>query len=168
MLKSTISLILACLALLSIVAAQAQCGPGAGSCTEGNCCSAAGFCGNTSVYCSTGCQVGFGLCDSPSSSGAISPPATTLSPIGPTVSTTETILPSTTIVTATTTIATVTTTTITTTTTTTSSETSTGTSPKGTYQLQPTGKPSGASAQDKGVKSTVALVVVFIAGLFMI
>ncbi|KAF9315201.1 hypothetical protein BG003_003386 [Podila horticola] len=86
------SLVLACLALLSIV--QAQCGPGAGSCTDGNCCSS-----NTTT-------------------------STTVSP--------------------------------------------TSSSTKGTYQLQPTGKPSGASAQDKGVKSTVALVVVFIAGLFMI
>ncbi|KAG0020017.1 hypothetical protein BGZ81_009517 [Podila clonocystis] len=125
---------------------------------------AKGFCGNSPEHCGAGCQVGFGSCNSPSSSGAVSATSSVFSPIGPTLTSTDLTLSPT----ATTVVATTLTTTITTETTTSTIASSTSSSTKGTYQLQPTGKPSGASAQDKGVKSTVALVVVFIAGLFMI
>ncbi|KAF9331477.1 hypothetical protein BG006_005676 [Podila minutissima] len=125
-------------------------------------CQCTGFCGNTPVHCGAGCQVGFGSCNSPSSSDVVSP---TSSPTGYTLTMTDSALPPTA-----TTIVTTATLTITTTTEATTSNTvrPISSSTKGTFQLQPTGKPSGASAQDKGVKSTVALVVVFIAGLFMI
>ncbi|KAG0336950.1 hypothetical protein BG004_007845 [Podila humilis] len=160
--KSTFfSLILACLALLSIVAAQAQCGPNAGSCADGNCCSSSGFCGNTPSHCGSGCQVGFGNCES-------SPSATTASSSSATDNTASTSATTFTESTPTTTTALPTTTASTTTTSSTTTESRTSTSAKGTFQLQPTGKPSGASAQEKGVKSTLALVIVFIAGLFMV
>ncbi|KAH3905036.1 hypothetical protein HBH56_226490 [Parastagonospora nodorum] len=34
----------------------------------GNCCSAYGWCGSTAAFCATGCQAGFGKCDTPSPS----------------------------------------------------------------------------------------------------
>ncbi|KAI6367535.1 hypothetical protein MCOR25_004899 [Pyricularia grisea] len=42
----------------------------------GTCCSQYGYCGSLSGYCGTGCQAGFGSCDSSSpSSSAVNPPA---------------------------------------------------------------------------------------------
>lgn len=38
----------------------------------GNCCSAAGWCGSTADYCSTGCQSGFGNCGDNANSGSSS------------------------------------------------------------------------------------------------
>ncbi|OHE98733.1 chitin binding protein [Colletotrichum orchidophilum] len=45
----------------------------------GNCCSPYGYCGSTSAFCGTGCQTGYGTCNSPSGSGtsAASGPAAT-------------------------------------------------------------------------------------------
>ncbi|KAL2891406.1 Endochitinase 1 [Ceratocystis lukuohia] len=40
------------------------------TCTNNNCCSRSGWCGATSDYCGTGCQTGFGLCDSDATSPA--------------------------------------------------------------------------------------------------
>ncbi|KAF9282869.1 hypothetical protein BGZ88_010805 [Linnemannia elongata] len=163
-----IAIVLCCLSVLSIVAAQAQCGPGVGSCSDGNCCSSAGFCGPGEVYCGAGCQVGFGapcLGGGQSSSSPASTPTlpTTDSTFSPSVpATTPSVQP-------TTTIPTVPATTTTTTTTTTDAATTTlatSTSARGTFQLQPTGKPSSGSSA--GVESRLALVIVFLAGLLMI
>ncbi|KAF9142413.1 hypothetical protein BG015_000910 [Linnemannia schmuckeri] len=162
-----IAIILCCLGLLSLVAAQAQCGPGLGSCTDGNCCSQAGFCGAGELYCGAGCQAGFGApCvgggQSPSLPTTSVPPTTdptvppTLSPTTPTVepTTLTTLLPTTTTATTLTTTDAATTT------------SASSTSARGTFQLQPTGKPSSGSSA--GVDSRLALVIVFLAGLFMI
>ncbi|KAF9160082.1 hypothetical protein BGX20_002674 [Mortierella sp. AD010] len=142
------------------------------------------YCGYTFRYCGEGCQPLYGQCngDSPSASVSASPTITvsmvsvTLnspSPQSPTISVTA-ITAVTPTVTATT-ITTLTTTNTTTTTTTTTNPTTipttnpTTTSLQTTFQFQPTGKPSGAvSSQEKVVKSTVALVVVFFAGLMMV
>jgi len=42
-----------------------ECGPGYGKCSDGKCCSAYGYCGFTDEHCyvSSGCQVGFGICN---------------------------------------------------------------------------------------------------------
>ncbi|KKF94643.1 Endochitinase 1 [Ceratocystis platani] len=48
-----------------------SCGSKTGfTCTGNNCCSQSGWCGATSDYCGTGCQTGFGLCDSDATSPA--------------------------------------------------------------------------------------------------
>ncbi|KAF9421921.1 hypothetical protein BGZ94_008717 [Podila epigama] len=163
------ALILAFLASLTLTVAQAQCGPNVGSCTDGNCCSSSGFCGMTPSHCGTGCQVGFGSCgDAGSSSSAVVLPSSGIvTPTGSIVTSDSTVLPtptSTDIVTPSPTGVTATTTTTTTTTT----ESRTSTSARGTYQLQPTGKPNNSAPQDKGVRSTLALVVVLLAGFLMI
>ncbi|KAF9085909.1 hypothetical protein BGX29_001005 [Mortierella sp. GBA35] len=164
-----ISVIVCCLGLLSIVAAQAQCGPGLGSCTGTHCCSVNGFCGDGLAYCGSGCQTGFGApcgevpvpsspSTGPTATTDLPPSSSTGLPITPTTLTTTTdLLPTTTIV--------PTTTSTTTTDATTASASST--SSRATFQIQPTGKPSSGSAftQDK---SRLALVIVFLAGLFMI
>ncbi|KAF9570716.1 hypothetical protein EC968_001446 [Mortierella alpina] len=163
--KSTlISLLLACFALLSLVAAQ--CGPGAGSCPEGNCCSRDGFCGNSELHCGPGCQVGFGACAGSGSSSTVVDPSATTAPYTPSASTSsEAVLPTVSSSSIMTSVVAITTTT----TATPSSTPSSSPSTKGTFQLQPTGRPSGATpSQDNGVRSTVALVVVFIAGMMMV
>lgn len=44
------------------------------SCTNGLCCSSAGYCGSTDAYCGYGCQGGYGYCDSiPTTSPALKP-----------------------------------------------------------------------------------------------
>ncbi|KAF9125250.1 hypothetical protein BGW39_007537 [Mortierella sp. 14UC] len=166
-----IAIILCCLGLLSIVAAQAQCGPGVGLCSAGNCCSSAGFCGTGESYCGTGCQSGFGA---PCGGGVVppvTPTATTPAvspPIVPTVPATTTVSPTAPIVPtvpATTTTTTTTTTGVAVTTTSAASSTSS----QATFQFQPTGNPSSGSIQNKsGVESRLALVIVFLAGLLMI
>ncbi|GJJ68921.1 hypothetical protein EMPS_01267 [Entomortierella parvispora] len=152
--------ILTCFVVLGLVAAQqgSTCGPDSGSCSEGNCCSSAGFCGNTPLYCGQGCQAEYGTC-SGGVSATPSVSATTASPVASPTSFSPSASPSP-----------MTTTESTTTSTRTrhNQDPSPTQTTKGTFQLQPTGKPSAAiSAQDKGVRSTVALVVVFIAGLMM-
>ncbi|CAO3573506.1 unnamed protein product [Mortierella alpina] len=156
-------LLLACFAFLSFV--SAQCGPGAGSCSDGNCCSRAGFCGSTELHCGAGCQVGFGACAGGGSSSSAVDPSVTTAPYTPPASTSsETVSPTVSSV-----MPSVVTTITTTTSSTTSSTASSSSSTKGTFQLQPTGSPSGATpSQDNGVRSTVALVVVFIAGMMMV
>ncbi|KAG0050087.1 hypothetical protein BGZ83_005139 [Gryganskiella cystojenkinii] len=150
------SFILACFALLGMVAAQSQCGPDAGSCTDGNCCSQAGFCGATPLHCGSGCQPSYGTCGG---GGSVSPSVSATSgsvSVSPTFSPTLSVSASTT------------TTTETSTTRTRHTQDPSPEPTKPTFQLQPSGKPSAAiSAQDKGVRSTVALIVVFIAGLMM-
>ncbi|KAF9900386.1 hypothetical protein EC991_007426 [Linnemannia zychae] len=162
-----IAIILCCLGLLSTVAAQAQCGPSVGSCSADNCCSSSGFCGTGDSYCGTGCQAGFGApCGgavvppvTPSAtSPAVSPPIVPSVPSTPIISPTVPIVPSVPITTTTTTNAAVTTT-----------SAPSSTSAQATFQFQPTGKPSSGSIQNKsGVESRLALVIVFVAGLFMI
>jgi len=44
----------------------AKCGPGYGSCSNGQCCSKYGYCGTTEDYCGSGCQAGYGNCNSSS------------------------------------------------------------------------------------------------------
>ncbi|KAG0309645.1 hypothetical protein BGZ97_013012 [Linnemannia gamsii] len=164
---SLIAIILCCLGLLSIVAAQAQCGPNIGSCTDGNCCSAAGFCGQGDLYCGTGCLPFGAPCIGGGGSQTAPTGPTTDAPITPTP--TPTILPTTPLET-TSLPPTVPATTVATTTTTTDAATTpasaTSTSARGTFQFQPTGKPSSGSSA--GVESRLALVIVFMAGLFMI
>ncbi|KAF9923307.1 hypothetical protein FBU30_006628 [Linnemannia zychae] len=163
-----IAIIVCCLSLLSIV--SAQCGPGLGSCSDGNCCSAAGFCGVGPLYCGPGCQTGFGApCND---GGAVSPSASSLpatSPLTPppVSSTTVSVAPTLTTNSPSTVILT---TTIATTTDAASTTTqSTSTSNRGTFQLQPTGKPSsGFQTKSGGVESRLALVIVFLAGYFII
>jgi hypothetical protein len=50
------------------VSKTARCGPSFGlTClgsSWGNCCSQHGYCGSTAAYCGTGCQTGFGSCNS--------------------------------------------------------------------------------------------------------
>ncbi|KAG0266364.1 hypothetical protein BG011_002484 [Mortierella polycephala] len=155
-----------CLGLLSIVAAQAQCGPDIGSCIEGSCCSSNGYCGSGIEYCGTGCQEGFGAPCSGDTTSALPSPSVSSIPTVPTVSPT----PTTTDAVITPTVAT--TTMLTTTTTITTDEPSTVPSTsttRGTFQLKPTGKPNGVpNSQDKGVESRLALVIVVLAGIFMI
>ncbi|KAF8970490.1 hypothetical protein BGZ46_010505 [Entomortierella lignicola] len=174
--NTLIVLLILCSGFLSLAAAQAQCGSQAGgiSCASPtDCCSSQGYCGTTSDYCGAGCQPAFGAS---CSGGASATSVTTVSPAIP--SSTSTIVVST-IPTSAPSIATTTTaiiaTTIATTATTTTESASVSVSPsststRGTFQIQPTGKPSGASAsQDKkGVESRLALVIVFMAGLLMI
>lgn len=57
-----------------------QCGPGIGSCSGSNCCSQYGWCGVGSIYCDSGCQVGYGQC-TPSGSGGL--PVSTNGQCGP-------------------------------------------------------------------------------------
>ncbi|KAG0281741.1 hypothetical protein BGZ96_001047 [Linnemannia gamsii] len=156
-----IAIILCCLGLLSIVAAQTMCGPTAGSCAEGFCCSSNGFCGQGDAYCGTGCQPFGAPCGPISSAGPTTnaPPTPSVTSIAPSpIPTTETtVLPPT--VPATTEPATTTNAASTTT-------PATSTSARGTFQFQPTGKPSSGSSA--GVDSRLALVIVFLAGLFMI
>jgi peptidoglycan/xylan/chitin deacetylase (PgdA/CDA1 family) len=56
------------------ISSDASCGSNGGAtCLNsvfGNCCSAAGWCGATDVYCGSGCQVGYGNCGSNIVSGA--------------------------------------------------------------------------------------------------
>ncbi|GAQ03109.1 chitin deacetylase ARB_04768 [Aspergillus lentulus] len=41
-----------------------RCGPGVGTCSDGKCCSTAGYCGTTQAHCrSPDCQLDFGHCD---------------------------------------------------------------------------------------------------------
>jgi len=54
------------LALLASTA-SAKCGPGIGSCENGQCCSVYGYCGTTEEYCGTGCQPEYGICEDSSS-----------------------------------------------------------------------------------------------------
>ncbi|KAF2750073.1 carbohydrate-binding module family 18 protein [Sporormia fimetaria CBS 119925] len=53
-----------------LISRTSRCGPSFGlTCLNsefGNCCSQYGYCGRTVDYCGTGCQTGFGTCDSPS------------------------------------------------------------------------------------------------------
>jgi hypothetical protein len=52
------------------VSVDGSCGSGVtclGS-SFGDCCSAYGWCGSTAAFCATGCQSGFGKCDTPSTS----------------------------------------------------------------------------------------------------
>ncbi|TFA98046.1 putative peptidoglycan-N-acetylglucosamine deacetylase [Trichoderma ghanense] len=49
--------ILAIAAMVYGTAAANPCGPGFGSCGEGECCSEFGYCGTTQEYCSGGCQL---------------------------------------------------------------------------------------------------------------
>ncbi|ORX42283.1 hypothetical protein BCR36DRAFT_307733 [Piromyces finnis] len=44
---------------------EIRCGKNIGKCPEGQCCSAKGYCGTTSSYCSVkqGCQSKYGKCD---------------------------------------------------------------------------------------------------------
>ncbi|KAF8937972.1 hypothetical protein BGZ47_008777 [Haplosporangium gracile] len=162
-----IVVILCCLGLMSIVA-QAQCGPNLGSCTNGNCCSQAGFCGVGELYCGAGCQAEFGA---PCLGGGQSPSLPPTTSVPPTTDPTipATLPPTTPTSEPTTPIPTLPTTTIATTLTTTDAATTTAassTSTQGTFQLQPTGKPSSGSSA--GVDSRLALVIVFLAGLLMI
>ncbi|KAF9977304.1 hypothetical protein BGZ73_006453 [Actinomortierella ambigua] len=148
------------------------CGPTQGSCGPGQCCSKDGFCGDSPLHCGDGCQVGFGQCNGLSTVTPSSGPNPTEPPL---TATTEPALPSPTTApftesppTATTDIP---------------SPTPTPTVPlsglaptpsaatKGTYQFQPTGRPSGAtpSRQDtSSVHSRIALVVVILASLLWI
>ncbi|EAU37447.1 hypothetical protein ATEG_02485 [Aspergillus terreus NIH2624] len=46
--------------------AEALCGPGVGNCSDGNCCSKAGYCGKTYSHCGWPiCQTEYGRCDPP-------------------------------------------------------------------------------------------------------
>ncbi|OUM59851.1 carbohydrate-binding module family 18 protein, partial [Piromyces sp. E2] len=61
------------LATLAIAKAYAgQCGKGIGSCGSGQCCSKYGWCGTDDKYCGTGCQEGFGECNSTRASSTTS------------------------------------------------------------------------------------------------
>ncbi|KAK9464044.1 uncharacterized protein V1516DRAFT_95950 [Lipomyces oligophaga] len=51
-------------------------------CADGQCCSEAGWCGTSTDYCSTGCQTGYGVCESDSDSGDTDTDPTTESPDG--------------------------------------------------------------------------------------
>ncbi|GJJ75897.1 hypothetical protein EMPS_08255 [Entomortierella parvispora] len=167
--SSVVAMLLCCIALLSFVSAQAQCGPGVGSCTGSDCCSSNGYCGADTQYCGTGCQAGFGLCGggvvSPTAVPSTAVPSATLEPssavtsiapitsVAPSVS----VLPTTAPITSETPAA--------------SSASAPSTTTRGTFQLQPTGKPNGASSttsKDKGgVGARLALSVVFMALLLM-
>ncbi|KAF9114042.1 hypothetical protein BGX27_000240 [Mortierella sp. AM989] len=163
-----IALLICCIGFLSIAAAQ-SCGPqanGAVCSSPTDCCSSSGFCGSSEVYCGAGCQAGFGAaCGVQGTTSAATTEAPTLTSSSLSVS-------STTIDTSSSTSSSSTATSTAPTSTTTessSSSSSSSTSTRGTFQLQPTGTPSGASAsQDKGVESRLALVVVLLAGLLMI
>ncbi|KAF9584304.1 hypothetical protein BGW38_006915 [Lunasporangiospora selenospora] len=165
-------LLLGVTGLFSVVSAQASCGSGV-SCAAPNCCSSSNFCGVGPDYCGTGCQSQFGLCGNPSPTETTAVSQTLSQPSNPAIPSESTISstlvsppPSSSITTA------ITPTTTTTTTEVTSSSSTSTQSTKGTFQLQPTGRPSGAGSthQDKigGVESRLALVIVFMAGLLMI
>ncbi|KAK3843523.1 MAG: hypothetical protein J3R72DRAFT_440220 [Linnemannia gamsii] len=157
------------IAFISLV--SAQCGPDGGSCPPGLCCSSAGFCGNTPFHCGDGCQPDYGTCGTSSptitTTGLTTGfPTTTLSTSfsEPFPTSSPTISPTTPPFTFPTTTPTPDPTT------TTSTRTRRTTTTKGTFQLQPTGTLSGGVAsQDKSVQSsTVALAVVFFAGMMML
>ncbi|KAK3828321.1 MAG: hypothetical protein J3Q66DRAFT_322387 [Benniella sp.] len=157
MLKTTfIAFVFCCLSVLSLVNAQGGCGPQNGNqaCAAPNCCSSSGFCGTGPEYC-TNCQPSFGApCqggDSPTSaatSAATEAPPTTLPAV---VTTTTDVIPTT----AATTL--------------TLPAVSPSSSTRGTFQLQPTGRPSGtAPSQDKDIKSRLALIVVVLVAFFVV
>ncbi|KAF9287590.1 hypothetical protein BGZ68_001578 [Mortierella alpina] len=161
--RKTFTSVLVCfLALLSLTAAQSACSTTVPCADSSLCCSPAGFCGTGDLYCGAGCQNGPCLGGLPSASGAPpSTPSASNAPLpssDPSATTTESILPTSVIPTiAPTTVDSVTTTT-----------TAGATSTRATFQLQPTGKPSGAGlAQDKAAQSKLALVIVVLAGLLM-
>ena len=56
------TLIFAALSVAGIYAGD--CGPGIGKCGDGKCCSKYGWCGTSDKYCGTGCQEGYGICNS--------------------------------------------------------------------------------------------------------
>lgn len=71
--SATAILLLAFAALLTPALAQGgACGAAAGgaSCTNGQCCSQHGFCGDTSDHCGTGCQASYGACSGGGSGGS--------------------------------------------------------------------------------------------------
>ncbi|KAF9925324.1 hypothetical protein BGZ65_007806 [Modicella reniformis] len=169
MLKKTFVAFAVCsLGLLSLVNAQA-CGFQNNNqiCPAPNCCSSNGFCGNAIEYCGTGCQVGFGApCHIENPNPSASTTGVSQTPSGTTPLPTST----TNVATTTTEASTITTTTTfaMTSVTSTTTTTTTTTSSRGTMQLQPTGKPSGAArSQDKSVESRLALMVVLV-GLIMV
>ncbi|KAF9937289.1 hypothetical protein BGZ67_001423 [Mortierella alpina] len=161
--RNTFTSVLVCfLALLSLTAAQSACSTTVPCGDTSLCCSPAGFCGTGELYCGTGCQNGPCLGGVPSVPP--STPSVSNGPLpssDPSVTTTDTVIPTSSA------IPTVETTAVTTTT-----AVSTGagtTSTRATFQLQPTGKPSGAGlAQDKAAQSKLALVIVVLAGLLMV
>ncbi|KXH34486.1 chitin recognition protein [Colletotrichum simmondsii] len=59
--------------------------------TFGNCCSAYGYCGSTSAFCGTGCQSGYGTCDTSSGSGTTAATPAATSAAASTVKTVSTI-----------------------------------------------------------------------------
>ncbi|KAF9913392.1 hypothetical protein BX616_010088 [Lobosporangium transversale] len=172
-------LLLYLIVILTLVAAQ-SCGPGSETpnCPNSACCSRNNFCGYSPLHCGEGCQSQYGNCDEdddPVSSSPPSPSRSRSSSIWSSTSTSSSWGSSRTLTStdswstsSSSSLATFSTTATTTATVTiTESERTTSTA-KGTYQLQPTDKPSGAvSSQDKSVKSTVALAIVFFAGLMM-
>ncbi|KAK3825985.1 MAG: hypothetical protein J3Q66DRAFT_112376 [Benniella sp.] len=159
---ASLLLLFCSISLLSLVNAQ-SCGSiekgGTGERCLSGCCSSAGFCGFTEAHCGLGCQRAFGICSNSRSTTTF----LRVTPIQPTLRPTSSYAP--TIRPITTDPAVAPTTTITTFGTTTTATSSTP-SPKGTYQLEPTGTASGAA--EKSVRSTLALAVVLLAGWLMI
>ncbi|ORX56599.1 hypothetical protein BCR36DRAFT_280240, partial [Piromyces finnis] len=49
--------------LILTFATAKRCGKDVGECDEGECCSKYGFCGKSKMYCGSGCQSEYGLCD---------------------------------------------------------------------------------------------------------
>ncbi|KAH7346083.1 hypothetical protein BKA66DRAFT_505795, partial [Pyrenochaeta sp. MPI-SDFR-AT-0127] len=73
------------------ISTSARCGPSFGFTCQGSsfgdCCSSYGYCGSTRDYCGTGCQSGYGSCQStssPSASSSASLPIVSPVPIGKT------------------------------------------------------------------------------------
>ena len=60
------------------------------ACAQGDCCSFANWCGNTSAHCNSGCQVGYGKCVG---SEICYPVTTTLAPPSSTIAPTTTLAP---------------------------------------------------------------------------
>ncbi|KAI8357078.1 hypothetical protein B0O80DRAFT_446464 [Mortierella sp. GBAus27b] len=172
--KYTLSLLLliCSLALLSLVSAQ-DCGsPDVGgngqSCPSG-CCSSANFCGVTELHCGPGCQANFGTCGSWSSSSSSSWSSSWTSSWTSSWSSSTSSWTASATSSSFSSSATFTSTSAATPTSAVPTSVAPTTSSKTTVKLQPTDTPSGAtSSQDKPVKSTLALVVVFFAGLMMI
>jgi len=60
--KTTTTSIISTSTATNIISTDSKCGPGKGSCPNGQCCSKYGYCGTSSDYCGTGCQPEFGKC----------------------------------------------------------------------------------------------------------
>jgi len=61
---AAIALVYTAIAAPAVSYSKDRCGPGYGSCDEGECCSEYGWCGKSNDHCGVGCQPKYGICKS--------------------------------------------------------------------------------------------------------